>query len=255
MSLIGPYTVVNDPTTHDPLGYKIVTGLFDFCDDRLPGGKKWWMAVKLSPNAHGSIVADPGVITGFTVTNGGSGYTSAPTVVFAGGGGTGAAATAVVSSAGVVTGITLTSAGSGYISAPTLSFSGGGGTGLTATLQFTAGKAHVDASKALAFPGVKAVYWYEHFSNFSQSWLNYGVMIAGVVAEDLRPLIEVVDGVSYGAVGDAALPEGDIAVNDSDGFDPLPNVLEFLVREWPIGFEFDEADTSALFAQVVHSYA
>jgi hypothetical protein len=166
------------------LGYKIVTGIFDFCDDRLPGGKKWWMAVKGAPNAHGSIKADPGVITGFTVTNGGSGYTSAPTVVFTGGGGTGAAATATVSSAGVVTGITLTSAGSGYTSAPTISFSGGGGTGLAATLGFTLGKAHIDASKALAYPGVKAVYWYEHFSNFAASWLNYGVMIAGVVAED-----------------------------------------------------------------------
>lgn len=67
------------------------------------------------------------------VTAGGSGYTSAPTVVFTGGGGTGAAATAVVSG-GAVTGITITAPGTGYTSAPTISFTGGGGgTGAAAT--------------------------------------------------------------------------------------------------------------------------
>ena len=93
MSLFGPYSVVSDATTHDPLGYKIVTGTFDFVDDHMQG-KKWYLAIKGSPNAHGSIKADPGTITGFTVTNGGSAYTSAPSVVLTGGGGTGAAATA-----------------------------------------------------------------------------------------------------------------------------------------------------------------
>jgi hypothetical protein len=190
MSLFGPYTVVNDPTTHDPLGYRIVTGTFDFTDDHVvPSKEKWYLAIKGSPNAHGSIKADPGTITGFTVTNGGTGYTSAPTVVFTGGGGTGAAATATVSSAGAVTGITLTSAGSGYTTAPTISYSGGGGTGLAATLGFTLGKAHVDATAALAFPGVHGVYWYEQFSGtygYASSWTNMGVAIAGVVADDFE---------------------------------------------------------------------
>ena len=67
-----------------------------------------------------------------TVTNGGSGYTSAPTVTVTGGGGSGATATATISN-GVVTGVTITG-GSGYTSVPTLSFSGGGGTGATATV-------------------------------------------------------------------------------------------------------------------------
>jgi uncharacterized repeat protein (TIGR01451 family)/fimbrial isopeptide formation D2 family protein len=66
------------------------------------------------------------------VNNGGSGYTSAPTVNIAGGGGAGAVATATVAS-GVITGITVTSAGAGYTSAPTISFLGGGGAGATAT--------------------------------------------------------------------------------------------------------------------------
>ena len=43
-----------------------------------------------------------------------------PTVTISGGGGTGATATATVSSAGIVTGITITSGGNGYTSAPTV---------------------------------------------------------------------------------------------------------------------------------------
>jgi hypothetical protein len=53
----------------------------------------------------------------FTVTSGGTGYTTAPTVLLSGGGGTGATATASVSG-GVVTGITRTAGGSGYTTAP-----------------------------------------------------------------------------------------------------------------------------------------
>ena len=74
-----------------------------------------------------------GALAGITVTAGGSGYTSAPTVSITGGGGSGATATAVRAS-GAVTGVTLTNPGSGYTSAPTIAFSGGGGgSGATAT--------------------------------------------------------------------------------------------------------------------------
>ena len=69
-------------------------------------------------------------VSSVTVTAGGSGYTSNPTVVFSGGGGSGAAATAV---RGTVTSITVTAAGSGYTSNPTVTISGGGGSGATAT--------------------------------------------------------------------------------------------------------------------------
>lgn len=70
--------------------------------------------------------------------NSGSVYTSTPTVAFSGGGGTGAAATAVLTN-GVVTGITITNAGSGYTSAPTVTISGGGGAGATATATVSGG--------------------------------------------------------------------------------------------------------------------
>lgn len=74
-----------------------------------------------------------GPVLGVFMTYTGTAYTSAPTVAFAGGGGTGAAATAVINSAGGVIGVRMTSLGTGYTSAPTVSFSGGGGSGAAAT--------------------------------------------------------------------------------------------------------------------------
>lgn len=81
-----------------------------------------------------------GSVTVLTLTDGGSGYTSSPTISFTGGGpGTGASAVAVLS-AGTVTGVTVVSGGSGYTSTPTLTFSGGGGgTGATGTAVMSSG--------------------------------------------------------------------------------------------------------------------
>lgn len=79
-----------------------------------------------------------GTIVAINITDGGTGYTSAPTVSFTGGGGTGAAATAIVP-ASSITGINLTNAGSGYTSTPTVTLTGGGGTGATATATLSSG--------------------------------------------------------------------------------------------------------------------
>ena len=67
-----------------------------------------------------------------SVAAGGAGYATAPTVVFTGGGGSGATATATVA-AGAVTAVSVTNGGSSYTSTPTISFTGGGGAGATAT--------------------------------------------------------------------------------------------------------------------------
>jgi hypothetical protein len=72
-------------------------------------------------------------VASVTVNSGGSGYTSPPTVIFTGGGGSGATAITTVSS-GRITGVTMASGGSGYTSAPTVSFSGGGGATATAVI-------------------------------------------------------------------------------------------------------------------------
>jgi hypothetical protein len=63
------------------------------------------------------VLSGTGIDATITVTAGGTGYTTAPTVLFSGGGGSGATGTAAVSG-GAVTGITRTAAGSGYTSPP-----------------------------------------------------------------------------------------------------------------------------------------
>jgi hypothetical protein len=79
------------------------------------------------------------VVDTISVTTGGTGYTSAPTVTITAGGGTGAAATATLLN-GAVTSITVTNGGSGYTSAPTVTITGGGGTNASAsaTIKHTA---------------------------------------------------------------------------------------------------------------------
>lgn len=79
-------------------------------------------------------VSAVGSVASVAVTNGGTNYTSAPTVAFTGGGGTGATGTAVIVGDEVVS-VTITDAGSGYTSAPTISFTGGDGTDAAATAE------------------------------------------------------------------------------------------------------------------------
>mgnify|MGYP003316818791 FL=1 len=67
-----------------------------------------------------------------TISSGGSGYTTSPTITFAAQNGistTGAAGTAIISSAGAITAIHLTNAGAGYTVAPTITISAPGSSG------------------------------------------------------------------------------------------------------------------------------
>ena len=78
--------------------------------------------------SDGNSVPTPapvGALVNIKVTNPGSGYTTAPTVSFTGGGGTGATANATVAG-GKVTGFTITNPGSGYTSAPAVVLTGAG---------------------------------------------------------------------------------------------------------------------------------
>ncbi len=106
-------------------------------------------------------------IDAFTITAGGSGYTSAPTVAITpilSSEGTGATATATVAG-GAVTAITLTNAGSGYADGATVSFSGGGGSGAAAT--------------CTVYEGTKAYIPYTDDANLST------VLVVGSDAADL----------------------------------------------------------------------
>ena len=85
--------------------------------------------------AHGAFATATiggGAVTGFTITDGGSGFTTAPAVTITGGGGTGATATATVTG-GVVTGIAVATGGTGYTSAPTVTIGTGSLTSITLT--------------------------------------------------------------------------------------------------------------------------
>jgi hypothetical protein len=72
-------------------------------------------------------------VRSISITNGGSGYTSAPTVTIAApSSGVTATATATISG-GAVTAITITNGGSNYNSVPSVTFSGGGGSSAAGT--------------------------------------------------------------------------------------------------------------------------
>jgi FtsP/CotA-like multicopper oxidase with cupredoxin domain len=84
--------------------------------------------------AAATAVLGPGSVGSIPVTSGGSGYVKpGPTVAVSGGGGSGAAGSAVLAAAGSVKTVSVTSSGNGYTSAPTVVFTGGGGSGATAT--------------------------------------------------------------------------------------------------------------------------
>jgi uncharacterized delta-60 repeat protein len=84
-------------------------------------------------------------VSSVTLNYGGAGYSQAspPTVGFVGGGGTGAAGTAVVNANGAVVGVTITSQGSGYTSSPLVTFTSGGVTHAVATSTINAGRLSV----------------------------------------------------------------------------------------------------------------
>jgi hypothetical protein len=75
---------------------------------------------------NGVVSGTSGVVSALTVTNSGYGYRDssgaygAPVVTFSGGGGSGLAATAQISTNGAVTGFTISNAGTGYTSPPTV---------------------------------------------------------------------------------------------------------------------------------------
>lgn len=80
-----------------------------------------------------AIEAQTGVITGFTIINGGSGYTSIPQISVVGGNGSGVQISISITG-GVITSLSVANGqgGRGYTN-PIVTFSGGGGSGAEAT--------------------------------------------------------------------------------------------------------------------------
>jgi FtsP/CotA-like multicopper oxidase with cupredoxin domain len=84
-------------------------------------------------NATAVAVLAPTALASITLTNGGTGYTSVPGVTITGGGGSGATATAVMAPTGNVKSVSMTDPGAGYTCTPTVVFTGGGGSGAAGT--------------------------------------------------------------------------------------------------------------------------
>lgn len=86
--------------------------------------------------ATGTAVRTGAAVTSITLTDRGSGYVTAPTITFSGGGGTGAEATATIKGS-VIDTVTITAGGSGYTSDPTVTFSAPPPVGTQATATAT----------------------------------------------------------------------------------------------------------------------
>ena len=107
--------------------YKLQVELFQYASERIDTGVKEvdafeslkTFSTNTTRNKHGEVVS-------VTITNSGSGYTSAPTVSFVSSSGYGAEAVATIDSGKVIS-VQITNPGTGYKTEPVISFIGGGG--------------------------------------------------------------------------------------------------------------------------------
>ena len=117
--------------------YKLQIELFQYSSERIDTGIREVDAFESLKTFSTNSTRNPtSRVLKVTMTNNGSGYTSAPTVTFTSGSGFGATATAVLgtgTNAGKVMAVTVTEDGQNYQVAPVVDFTGGGGAGAAAT--------------------------------------------------------------------------------------------------------------------------
>lgn len=117
--------------------YKLQVELFQYASERIDTGNADVDVFEtLQSFTTNTTRSKYGEVTSITVTNQGTGYSSAPTVTFTSSSGRDAAATAVLgtgANAGKVVSVTVTNPGTGYQTAPIIGFSGGGGANAAAT--------------------------------------------------------------------------------------------------------------------------
>jgi hypothetical protein len=117
--------------------YKLQIELFQYSSERIDTGIREVDAFESLKTFSTNSTRNPtSRILKVTMSNTGSGYTTAPTVTFTSSTGFGATATAVLgtgSNAGKVVAVTVTEDGQNYQSAPLVNFIGGGGANAAAT--------------------------------------------------------------------------------------------------------------------------
>ena len=142
--------------------YVLELGTEAAAGDNIPA-LQTWITANSSPQVFYSYLcpaAWDGIegVSSVTITYGGSGYTSAPTVTFsAPTSGTTATGTAILTG-GVVTGVIITDPGSGYTAAPTVMFSAPT-TGNTATGTVTVGSALAGVASNYSAPSGKIYFF------------------------------------------------------------------------------------------------
>ena len=167
--VVTPRSMNDSPENFPLLRYADVLLMYAEAENEVNGPANAVAAVNLvRRRAFGGIT-----IQTIPVTNGGTGYTTAPVVTITGGSPTvNATATATVSG-GKVTAITITNPGTYYTTAPTVTFSGGNGSAAAATATLAAVTAndltaaqiadklslrtaiHLERSRELCFEGLR----------------------------------------------------------------------------------------------------
>lgn len=146
------------------------------------------------------------------VTNGGSGYTSAPTVVLSGGGGTvQASATANIDTASSkVVSVSIQYGGYGFSSAPTVSFTGGGGTGAAAEAFLALGLTGVNINPRGTYTTAPTATVAAPTGTFTTATAIATLTSGGVGTADIIPTVAGAGYVAPPAVTFAAAPSGGI---------------------------------------------
>ncbi len=190
----------------------------------------------------------PKAVASVTVSNQGSGYTSAPTVSFSGGGGFGAQATVTVTD-GEVTAITVTKSGNGYTSAPTVTLSGGGGTGasVTAVLGDSANPVVVELTGIA--DRLKAVIIADGPNTTDAAAITYRKDLGSPRVFVVDPWVKVARGIDMQDEGASPRVAGLIAKMDEDkGFwhSPSNQVINGIVGvSRAVDFALDDANSAA----------
>lgn len=169
-----------------------------------------------------------GAVTTITVTDGGDGYTAAPTVTITGGNGAGATATAAIAN-GEVTEITLTRHGSGYTTAPTVTIAGGNGAGAAATSAIGAFKNAVVAELEGVAEALRAVIIADGPSTTDAAAIAYRGDFGNKRIYLVDPAVTVLSDGAYVTVPSSPRVAGLIAKSDNDrGFWWSPSNQEIL---------------------------
>ncbi len=204
----GSNTVVCDPPslvfTPTNFGIDQTVTVRAVDDSDRQGLRSAWLQNVIPVQATATATISGGVITGFTMSQGGAGYTSQPRVSLSGGGGSGASAYALVASDGTISGLQVVSAGSGFTSAPTVTIDppphGGG---------FIVASATSDNSADPNYNG----YW-----SFTHSAISVSIIdndLVGLVVTETDGATEVNEGNSSDtySLSLASRPTSDVTVN------------------------------------------